>query len=171
MSLPYLADQMSKICLTNASKKKLKENKLKLYKNLKNHEIVEELHERNITFNCNSETKVLQNLLDIEMHGIRRLPALFFDNPQKTLKEVGLEMYEVLNNELLHDIPHHTQNLYDELPKHLPKKMIKQFKQIIYVSFNGKDAKNFSDYRESLLMVCTWLMQISNRTILQLKYY
>ena len=79
MPLPdlSLADRISKICLANSSNKKFKENKLKLYKK---HEIVEELHERNIRFNCNSEAKVLQNLLDVEMHGIQRLPALFFEN-------------------------------------------------------------------------------------------
>ena len=73
--------------------------------------------------------------------------------------EVGLETYEVLNNEPLHDISHHTQNLYDELPKHLPKNMKKQFNQIIQALFNERDAKNSSEYRESLLIVCTRLMQ------------
>ena len=133
---------------------------------MKKYEIVEELHERNIRFNCNSETKVSQNLLDLEMHGLQRLPALSFDNPQKTLKEVGLETYEVLNSEPLHDISHHTQNLYDELPKHLPKNMKKQFKQIIRASFNGKDAKNLSDYRESLLMVCTFCYHFATEILL-----
>ena len=49
MSLPNLslADRISKVRLTNTSTEKLKENKLKLYKNLKIHEIVPELHERN----------------------------------------------------------------------------------------------------------------------------
>ena len=37
--------------------------------------------------------------------------------------------------------------------------MKKQFKQIILASFNAKDAKNSLDYRGSLLMVCTWLIQ------------
>ena len=68
--------------------KKLQENKLKFYKNLKKHEVVEELHKRNINFTCNSEVKVLQNLLDMEMHGIQGLPALLFGNPQKTLKKL-----------------------------------------------------------------------------------
>ena len=79
---------------------------------MKKHEIVEELHERNIEFNYNLKIKVLQNLHDIEMHGTQWLPALFFDNPQKILKEVGLEMYEVLNNKALHYITHHIENLY-----------------------------------------------------------
>ena len=48
------------------------------------------------------------------MLGIQRLPALLSDNALKTLEEVGLEQYEILNNEPLHDISHHTQNLYDD---------------------------------------------------------
>ena len=58
--------------------------------------------------------KYLQNLQGTEMLGIQRLPALLFDNALKTLEEVGLEQYEILNNEPLHDISHHTQNLYDD---------------------------------------------------------
>ena len=67
---------------------------------------------------CNLEIKVLKNLLDMEMHGIEGLPALFFDNLQKTL---NLETYEILYNDPLHCIFHNMQNFYNELPKHLPK--------------------------------------------------
>ena len=35
----------------------------------------------------------------------------------------------------------------------------KFFKEIILESFSGKDAKNSSDYRASLLIVCGWLMK------------
>ena len=77
-------------------------------------EIVAELHERNVKFNCNAQAKYLQNLLDTEMDGIQILPALLFDNPLTTLDEVGLDQYEILNNEPLHGISHHAQNLYDE---------------------------------------------------------
>ena len=31
--------------------------------------------------------------------------------------------YENLNNEPLHEISHQTQNIYDELPFHLPKEI------------------------------------------------
>lgn len=67
MSLPHtsLANPISKVCLANASTKKLQEIKLKLYKNLKKNEVVEELHEININVTCNSKTKVLQSLLDM----------------------------------------------------------------------------------------------------------
>ena len=54
----------------------------------------------------------------MQMHEIKGLPALFFDN---LLEVIGLETYEVLYNDPLHYIFHYTQNLYNELLKHLPK--------------------------------------------------
>ena len=62
------------------------------------------------------------------MYGIQRLPAHLLDNPLTTLDEFGLDQFEILNNEPLHDISHHTQNLYDELPSHFLKKIKKFFK-------------------------------------------
>ena len=88
------------------------------------------------------------------MHGIQRLHALLFNNPLKTLDKVGLDQYEIFNNEPLHDISHHTQNLNDELPNHFSQKIEKSVKEIILASSNGKDTKKSSDYRESLLIVC-----------------
>ena len=61
------------------------------------------------------------------MHGIQRLLALLFDNPLTILDEVGLDQYEILNNEPLHDISHNTQNLYTELLNHFAKKNLKIF--------------------------------------------
>ena len=55
-------------------------------------------------------------LLYKEMHAMQRLPALFFQNPGKNLKELYLSDYEVLNNEPLHDVSHHIEHLYEELP-------------------------------------------------------
>ena len=99
--------------MANASTKKLEEKKLKLFKHLKEHEVVEKLHERNIKFTCYSETNVLQNLLYIKIDGMQGLPAVFFDNAQKDFEEVGLEIYEILNNEPLHNIFHYMLNIYD----------------------------------------------------------
>ena len=92
-------------------------------------------------FNCNAQTKYLQNLLDTEMHGIERLPALLFDNPLTTLDDVGLDQYEILNNEPLHGISHHTQNLYDELPNHFPKKYKSLLKKLYSHRSMGKMQK------------------------------
>ena len=52
MSLPNvsLADHISKVCMTDATTKKLQENKLKLHKNLKSMNLLE---------NCTKETSIL----------------------------------------------------------------------------------------------------------------
>ena len=78
------------------------------------HKVVEKL----LNCTCNWEIKVLKNLLDMLMHEIKGLPALLFDNLPE---EIGLETYEVLYNDPLHYIFCYTQNLYNELFKHLPK--------------------------------------------------
>ena len=54
----------------------------------------------------------------MQMHEIQGLPALFFDNLPE---EIISETHEVLYNDPLHYIFHYTQNLYNELSKHLPK--------------------------------------------------
>ena len=76
-------------------------------------------------------TKDLRILLDKEIHGIQRLIALLFQNPEKNLKELYLSDYEVLNNEPLHDVSHHIEHLYEELPHHTPKDFKKSLKEII----------------------------------------
>ena len=85
---------------------------------LEKHKVVEKRPKRNINCICNWEIKVLKNLLDMQMHEIKGLPALFFDNLPE---EIGLETYEVLYNDPLHCIFHYTQNLYNELSKYLSK--------------------------------------------------
>ena len=62
----------------------------------------------------------MKDLQDMETQRIQRLPALLFDNSLTNLDEVGLDQYKILNNEPLHDISHHTQSLYYEMPNHLP---------------------------------------------------
>ena len=161
MSLPNLplSDRISKVRSSEISISKLRGNCVKLYKNPKKDEVVQELHERKISFTCMLSTKDLQMLLDKEMHGIQRLPALLFQNPERNLEELYLSDYEVLNNEPLHDVSHHIQNLYEELPHHAPKDFKKSLKEIIQKSFNGKEAKNSSNYRDSLVVVCIWLIK------------
>ena len=121
--------------------------------------MVQELRETKISFTCMSSTKDLQMLLDKEMHGIQRLPDLLLQNPEKNLEELDLSDYEVQNNEPLHDVSHDIQHLYKELPHHAPKDFKKSLKEIIQNSFNGKEAKNSSNYRDSLVVVCFWLIK------------
>ena len=63
---------------------------------------------------------------------------------------------KILFTEPLHDISSHIKNLYQEIPYHVPKNKKKDVRRILDISFNGKDAKNSSDYRKSLLIVAKW---------------
>ena len=79
-----------------------------------------------------------------------------FFNPTSNLADINLDLYEILFTEPLHDISNHIQNLYAELPFQMEKEHKKSFTDIINVSFNGKIAKNSSDYRKSILIVTKW---------------
>ena len=92
-------------------------------------------------------------LLENEVYGIQRFLALMYNNPLDTLETLNLSKYEILVTEPLHDIGNHIKNIYQEIPYHFPKNKKKDVRQILDVSFNGKDAKNSSDYRKSLLIV------------------
>ena len=72
------------------------------------------------------------------MADIQRLPALLFPVPNKNLVDINLQKYEILNNEPLHDISHHTQNLFDELPCNTLKEMKKHLKKLKTLPTTGK---------------------------------
>ena len=84
-----------------------------MYQNLPKHEIIDELHERGIPFQCNSKKGVLEEKLTAEMHGMQRLPSLM--QADQTMVQL-LKNYEILGCEPLHDIKSHIENLYTELP-------------------------------------------------------
>ena len=142
--------------MSQASKEKSNSHQLKLFYNLTKDAIVQELHERNVKFTCTSSAKDLNALLENEVHGIQRVPALMYNNPLDTLESLNLSKYEILFTEPLHDISNHIKNLYQEIPYHVPKNKKKDVRQILDISFNGKDAKNSSNYRKSLLTVAKW---------------
>ena len=79
-----------------------------------------------------------------------------YNNPLDTLESLNLSKYEILFTEPLHDISNHIKNLYQEIPYHVCKNTKKDVRQILDISFNGKDPKNSSDYRKSLLTVAKW---------------
>ena len=99
--------------------------------------------------------KMLQN----EMNGIQRVPALMYNDAFKSLEEVNLQNYEILPCEPLHDITGHIKNLFAELPTHLPKEEKKLFNTTVHASFDGKDCKRGCDYRASLIKLCSVLYQ------------
>ena len=103
-----LGDCIKKVKQSSLSAKKLENNVVKPFKNFKKHEITQELHERGIKFFSSDNVANLQVLLDREMVGIQRLPALLFYASHESLIELNLGHYEILNNEPLQEISHYT---------------------------------------------------------------
>ena len=154
-----LQDRVNKIRISSQSCQRLESKCLKLYENLKRHEIANELHQRNVKQYHKMTHDQLKKLLEKNLHGMQRLPALMYDHPTFNLSDLNLADYEILCHEPLHDISNHIKNLYNELVHHVPNNIQDSFKQIIQNSFNGKEAKNGSDYRKSLLLVGNWLLE------------
>ena len=51
------------------------------------------------------------------------------------------------------------QNIYQELPPHTTNNEKKIVTEVIDQSFHGKEARNSSDYRKSLLVVCAFFIE------------
>ena len=63
-----------------------------------------ELEGRNVEFSEEANTPELKQKLRNEIHGIQRLPTLFFSEPETTTEELLLNSYEILPCEPLHDV-------------------------------------------------------------------
>ena len=90
--------------------------------------------------------------LKTEMHGIQRVLSLLINCPEGDLSLMGLENYEILACEPLHDIENHIKNVFEEIPHHMADK--KKVTDFIGAVFNGNDSKRGVDYRTSLIKVC-----------------
>ena len=101
----------------------------------------------------------LQKLLDEEMHGVHRLPALLLTNPQASLKDLNLDKYEILPVEPLHDIGHHIENVLTALPHHLSNKEKQAMLDSTSSSIGGKDNKRGCDYRKALIQTTAFLQR------------
>ena len=152
-SLPQLdlKDRSEKILQSVASLEKIEQGKVKLYSNLTKQEISDELHERGIKFSIDENKVSLSKKLVKEMHGMQRLPSLI--NADRSMLSSHLADYEILGCEPLHDIKHHIENLYTELPHHLSKAERKLMEETITGSFAQKEVKRGVDYRRSLIML------------------
>ena len=101
--------------------------------------------------------KELQGLLNSEMRGIQRLPALLVNNPLASLNALQLQHYEILPVEPLHDVAHHIENLLEELPHHLKQDDKKQLEDTVEMCLGGKNSKRGVDYRAALIKTTSYL--------------
>ena len=100
-----IKERIGKVKITTKSVSRSPKNTIELYENMKKYiEIVDELHQRSVTFSSNLPQKELMSLLQYEMHSIKRLTAILCDYPKKNLGGLNLEQYEILPNEPLYDI-------------------------------------------------------------------
>ena len=152
-----LQDRIEKVKSTTTSQIKLQKQQLKLYDRLSKTEITDELHQRVVKFTSTLTKKGLMNILNYKMHGIQRLPALWYDYPNHSMEELNLSHYEILPNEPLHDVSNYIKNIYQELPSHMTNNEKKIVTEVTDQSFNGKEARNSSDYR--LLVVCVFFIE------------
>ncbi len=86
----------------------------------------------------------------------QRVPTLLLLNPGQTLTDLNLKDYTVLDCEPLLDMKGHLQNLFDELPAVLDKKLAGEVKAFLDVDL-GKDMKTGGDYRLTAIHVLTLL--------------
>ena len=133
-----------KIALKNSKKQKSKP-----LGNLTKQELEQELASRQIFKEGNKAE--LQNLLNKEMRGKQRVPALLFHNPQQKLSTLGLSEYEILPCEPLHDVGHHIENVFTELPHHLDDSESKAMVESLELCLGSKDKKRTADYRSTLI--------------------
>ena len=127
----------------------------KPFQGLTKSNLIRELNARSIYEG--EKKKELNDLLKDELHGVQRVPALLFTSPNKTLESINCATYEILGFEPLHDIGKHIENLFCELPDHLPSNEASKLKAILELCIGEKDTKRTIDYRCALIVVSNQL--------------
>ena len=82
-----------------------------------------------------------------------------FNNPTASLEQLNLQWYEILPVEPLHAVTGHIKNVLEEIPYHLKGKEKDDFEDFKKASFKGKELKNGSDHRESLVNLCLAILE------------
>ena len=106
--MTYFQDRIRKVLATNSAIDRSKNFCTKIFNNLQKHQIIYELHARDVTattkITCTVTKKSLQTKLAQEVKGIQRVPAIIFENPLADCNKFNLINYEILGTEPLHDV-------------------------------------------------------------------
>lgn len=126
--------------------------KAKPFEGLKVDELRSEFRARKMT--PNGRTKAdLERELTMLRKGIQRFPALLQVFPEKPLKDVHLDQYEISPCEPLHDIKGHMTNIFEEIPKHVTGVVGAEIQKIKSTILN-KDTLRCVDYRKAAVLLC-----------------
>lgn len=105
----------------------------------------------------------LENQLKETLHGICRAPALMIQTPTSTASELGLEYYEIMQCEPLHDITNVVANLISDLPKHIDDKTIKsELDKFTTKSIGDKNQLKGSDARRLAIKLAMYTEELFN---------
>ena len=77
-----LQERINKVTQIESALQRIRRGDVKLFHKLKKDEIIDELHQRKVKFSCNLNGKDLLTMLEYEMHGIQRLPALLYKSSE-----------------------------------------------------------------------------------------
>ena len=134
-----LADRQDLVLKGPYGKKNSLKKASKPFQDLNKDELIRELSARGI-YEGNTKEE-LQNLLKEELHGVQRVPALLYPNPEVPLDEINCGNYDILGFEPLHDISHHIENVLTELSLHLPKKEASELNALTEFCIGGERNK------------------------------
>ena len=110
--------------------------------------------------------KELQDLLDENLHGVSRVPALLFNSPSSSLESLNLGSYEILPCEPMHDIAHHIDNLLTELPSHIQDEKCKQkLEEAVSLTTGKKETKRAVDFRCSLITTSLYVRGTASQQV------
>ena len=137
----------------------------KPFKNLKKDELIRELNARGIYEG--DKKNELEKILAEDLHGVQRVPALLYTNPTSTLQSINCDKYEILSFEPLHDIGKHIENIFTELPHHLPEREAIAVKDVITCTIGGKETKRTFDYRCALIILAKQSFKIISSKLVQ----
>ena len=120
---------------------------------LKVKELKMELEARRIYVEKDMTRPLLQNLLDQELKGVLRVPALLLENPTEELASLNLEKYEIVASEPLHDIKGHLINIISEMPNIIPPGETKSKCTHLIDSCLAKEKKSGADMRRVVIQL------------------
>lgn len=133
---------------------------IKPFKDMTVSELKIECAARGLDVDERLKKKELQQNLKDHLRGVQRVPALLINEQDKSLKDINLDMYEVLPTEPLHNVKEHIANVVSEITHHLTDVEKVAFQQMLELVSGTKDQLRGSDYREMAIVLAKQLREI-----------
>ena len=134
------------------------------FKDLKVNELRAEIEARGLGDSDKTKPE-LAEILNEELGGATRIPALLFGDESVSVESLNLQSYEVLCFEALHCSMNHIKNILEEIPHHISDiDTLIKLKEILAVQLN-KEKKRGIDYRKTLIYLTIALYQTTTHDV------